>query len=93
MAAVLTAIGQRLFVIYVALNMLTCALILLPWAYPRETISGFIGRHAFYGKRVAKAVEWVVDRLYFLEERHCRMTYLQESEVRRALGYPKCLIF
>ena len=86
-------IARRLFVVYVACNMLTCALLLLPWAYPRETISGFIGRYAMYGRRWARAVEWVIDRLYFLEHRHCATTYLQEAKIRIELGYPPCLIY
>jgi len=81
------AIGRRVFVVYVAVNMALCAVIFVAWALPRETISGLVGRYALEGSRVAMAVAAVIDFVYFWEPNHCRFTAGQEANARQALGY------
>lgn len=82
---------SRLFVLYVNCNMLVCSLLFLPWALPRETVSGLLGRWKSeesgmkYGFADYAAV--VVDALYFWEPNHCVEVYLQERDARKAL-YP-----
>lgn len=89
-------IGRRLlcqaFVLYVACNMAVCALVFAPWALPRETVSGLLGRWKSgpkgAKKRFALAASWVVDRIYFWEPNHCVAVYLCETDARRVL-YPE----
>lgn len=70
--AIRAAVGAKnvLFNIYIALNMLFCAVFFAPWAKPRETVSGFIGRKAMLGNQwfiyLAKSIDWV-----FREPGHC----------------------
>ena len=83
-------IGRQLFVVYVAVNMALCAVIFVAWALPRETISGLVGRWAQgEGKRAtfARSVAKVIDRIYFWEPNHCKVTADQEAEARKALKY------
>lgn len=79
------------FVLYVSLNMLVCAVVFLPWALPRETISGLLGRwlltQAGWKLRFARVAVMVVDRIYFWETNHCAEVFLCEDEARRTL-YP-----
>lgn len=84
------AIGRQLFTVYVAANMALCAVLFVAWALPRETISGLIGRWAqlpgwqgSFGLRAAR----VIDRIYFWEPNHCKVTAEQEAEARKALKY------
>lgn len=81
----------RVFVVYVNLNMLVCSLIFFPWARPRETISGLIGRwnstETGWKRRFAKAARVIVDAIYFWEPRHCEVVHKEETEAHRIL-YP-----
>lgn len=82
------------FMVYVACNMLTCAIVFAPWALPRETVSGLLGRwktkHRGWKHRFAKPASWVVDRIYFWEPNHCVAVYECEAEARTVLypGHP-----
>lgn len=82
----------QLFVVYVATNMAACALVFAPWALPRETVSGLLGRwkcgHRGPKKFFADAASWVVDRIYFWEPSHCVAVYRCEAEARKVL-YPE----
>lgn len=77
-----------LFNIWVAVDMLLCAVLLAPFgSLPRETISGFIGRQALMNKKpmivVAKTIDW------FARERgHCGETAMAESDAYDYL-YPE----
>jgi len=77
--------------IYVATNMAVCAIVFAPWALPRETVSGLLGRWKSRdsGKRKTFAVgaSYIVDRIYFWEPNHCVEVYLCEHEARKVL-YP-----
>jgi hypothetical protein len=89
-------VGRRvlcqLFMLYVAGNMFVCALVFAPWALPRETVSGLLGRWKSHqrGKRKVFAVvaSAVVDRIYFWEPNHCVEVYLCEHQARMVL-YPE----
>jgi len=92
MAALMRPLLCQLFTLYVATNMTLCALIFAPWALPRETISGLLGRWKLRnsGKRraFAKVAAAVVDRIYFWEPNHCVEVFLCEAAARRVL-YPE----
>jgi len=81
----------RAFVIYIALNMLTCAVLFAPWALPRETISGLLGRWIAteYGiKRIAgNVLGLIVNLIYFWEPDHCVEVWRCERQAREVL-YP-----
>lgn len=89
-------VGRRalcqLFVVYVATNMMLCALVFSWWALPRETISGLLGRWELTGrgwKRIfAIGASAVVDRIYFWEPDHCTEVFLIEAQAR-VLLYPE----
>ena len=80
------------FVVYVATNMAVCAAIFAPWALPRETVSGLLGRWKCGKGRIkrpfAVGASWVVDRIYFWEPNHCIEVYLCEAQARQVL-YPE----
>lgn len=82
----------QLFVVYVATNMMLCAMLFAPWALPRETISGLLGRwkcmHKGPKHYFAKAASWIVDRIYFWEPNHCVAVYKCELDARKVL-YPE----
>ncbi len=82
----------RLFVLYVAANMAVCAILFMPWALPRETVSGLLGRwKARPGgrrQRFAVILARVVDRIYFWEPDHCTMVFKCEHDARAVL-YPE----
>lgn len=77
-----------LFNIWVAVDMLLCAVLLAPFgSLPRETISGFIGRQALMNKKpmivIAKTIDW------FARERgHCGEAAMAESDAYDYL-YPE----
>lgn len=81
----------RVFVVYVALNMALCAVLFLPWALPRETVSGLLGRWISTEagiKRVAGLILGsLVDRIYFWEPDHCVEVFKCEAKAREDL-YP-----
>jgi hypothetical protein len=82
----------QLFVIYVAANMAVCAIVFAPFALPRETVSGLLGRWETTRKGwrhwFARAGSWVVDRIYFWEPDHCNAVFRCEQDARRVL-YPE----
>lgn len=82
----------QVFTVYVASNMMVCALLFAPWALPRETVSGLLGRwkcgRRGVKKSFARAASWVVDRIYFWEPNHCVEVYRIEAEARKLL-YPE----
>ena len=84
-------IASRGFIVYVSVNMLVCTVVFLPWALPRETVSGLLGRwmvgENVWQRRVAAPLSWLVDRLYFWEPDHCAEVARMEADARRAL-YP-----
>ena len=85
--SVLNRVKRALFNVYIALNMLTCSIIFAPWAYPRETISGFLGRKVFERSIVALRVARIIDWFYWTEEAHCGHTAITEGNAREEL-YP-----
>lgn len=80
------------FVVYVASNMAVCAIVFAPWALPRETVSGLLGRWKTAGgpwqRRFAIVGSWVVDRIYFWEPNHCVVVFRCERDARLVL-YPE----
>lgn len=82
---------SQLFVLYVATNMALCSVLFAPWALPRETISGLLGRWGMteqgwkrkFGLAAARFVDW----LYAWEPDHCAETFLIEQRAREIL-YP-----
>lgn len=79
----------QMFTVYVATNMAVCALVFAPWALPRETVSGLLGRWKVgsrgFKRHFARAASVVVDTIYFWEPNHCIEVYLCEAEARRVL--------
>lgn len=82
---------SRVFVLYIVLNMALCAVVFLPWALPRETISGLLGRWISTEqgwKRVAGLLlGGIADRIYWWEPDHCVEVYKCEHRAREVL-YP-----
>ena len=80
------------FAVYVASNMMVCAIAFAPWALPRETVSGLLGRwkcgHKRACRRFALLAAPVVDTIYFWEPNHCVEVYRCEAEARKVL-YPE----
>ncbi len=82
----------RLLVLYLVVNMTICALIFMPWAKPRETISGLLGRWSmtegglkwWFGWAASAVVDWI----YFWEPDHCASVYVVENAARAVL-YPE----
>lgn len=72
----------------IAFNMLWCALLLWPWhPWPRETISGFFGRHSYAGNPLAQRIARFIDWLHPHEPNHCYVTATMEHNARIALEY------
>ena len=71
--------------------MSVCAIVFMPWARPRETISGLLGRwrHTERGwkRKFARRACPVVDRLYWWDKNHCEEVYRLEQGARKVL-YP-----
>jgi len=92
MVAILRQALCQMFVVYVAVNMAICALAFAPWALPRETISGLLGRwettKTGWRHRFAVVATAVVDRIYFWEPNHCVEVFLCEADARKVL-YPE----
>lgn len=90
-AAILRRTGRAAFCIYLVTNMAVCVVVFLPWAQPRETVSGLLGRwrdtETGWKRRFAIPACWIVDRIYFWEPDHCRYVYQLEQEARGVL-YP-----
>ena len=76
-----------IYVIYLTLNMLLCALLFFPWALPRETVSGLTGRWLTDGKKwqIACASFFVKPIDWAHEPGHCIDTYLREQAMRAVL--------
>ena len=68
--------------------MFVCSVVFFPWALPRETVSGILGRWKLnhgWKKSVALPFSWIVDRIYFWEPNHCVEIAKQELELRQNL--------
>lgn len=82
---------MQCFAVYVAGNMMVCAILFAPWVHPRETVSGLMGRwlatEGGWKRRIAAIGVRIVDRLYFWEPNHCAEIYLIEQRAREVL-YP-----
>lgn len=82
---------SRVFVLYIVLNMALCAIAFLPWALPRETISGLLGRwistEQGLKRTVGRILGAVADYIYFWEPDHCVEVYKCERRAREVL-YP-----
>lgn len=82
---------SRVFVVYIVLNMALCALMFLPWALPRETISGLLGRwistEGGWKRAVGLILGALADYIYFWEPDHCVEVYKCEHRAREVL-YP-----
>ena len=63
----LKSIGNRLFIILLALDQLICGVI---WLRPDHTISGEVGFAAYQGKRWGRRAERVIDALF--GKGHCQ---------------------
>lgn len=79
------------FNVYLCLNMLTCSVLFAPWALPRETVSGFLGRlksnSAGAAKMFGVIASMIPDAIYFWEKDHCAEVYRAEEKAREIL-YP-----
>lgn len=84
-------IGGRCFVLYISLNMLTCAVLFFPWARPRETVSGLTGRwlqtETGWKYLFAQCARAVIHRIYFWEPGHCDAVHDVEKQAHSVL-YP-----
>lgn len=91
---VLSRILDRLFVLYIALNMALCVVLFFPWALPRETISGLCGRWAATGShwqtKVAALLGGIAEVVYFWEADHCADVYRCEEAARQVLYGKSC---
>lgn len=89
---VIRQIQCQAFVVYVAGNMALCAILFAPWALPRESISGLLGRweltEAGMKQRCGAAISAVVDKVHFWEPNHCNEVYWIEEKARAVL-YPE----
>jgi len=65
----LKSIGNRLFIILLALDQLVCGVI---WLRPDHTISGEIGFAAMSGKHWGLVAERIVDGMPWFGAGHCR---------------------
>jgi hypothetical protein len=85
--------GSRVFTLYVAVNMLVCALLFFPWARPRETVSGLIGRWRWnergWKQNFARRASRVVNSVYFWEPSHCDVTHEVEQQAHTLLYPPR----
>lgn len=73
--------------IRLAWNMLWCSLLFAPWGVlPRETISGWTGRHAHIP--IVRMLERFIDWMHPHEPDHCFETAVLEEHARRVL-YPE----
>lgn len=88
---IVAGVKRGAFVLYLVSNMTICAVVFMPWALPRETVSGLLGRwrdtESGWKARVARALCPVIDRIYFWEPDHCRYVYRLEEQAREIL-YP-----
>lgn len=79
------------FNLYVSCNMLVCSVVFAPWALPRETVSGILGRwmttESGRRLRVGIALGRAVDLIYFWEKNHCVEVFRLEAQSREIL-YP-----
>jgi len=66
--------------------MTVCAVVLFPWVEPRETVSGFMGRHR-HVNLICRALAAFIDMMHWWEPDHCDVTWRLEDAMRRTL-YP-----
>lgn len=77
--------------LFLAMNMLACAVLFFPWCLHRETLSGFVGRmrYALSSPRWLSDLfalpELVINLLFITEHDHCRATARQEEHLRHDL--------
>lgn len=74
--------GRAIRVVWVAFNMATCAALFFWCAMPRETLSGLVGRYALRNYRAARWAQVVIDKIYWMEPKHCQETAKQECRAR-----------
>lgn len=89
--------ARIIYPIYLAVNMLVCALLFFPHAQARETVSGLLGRWLTIEKynrknTVARYAAPVIDFLHW-DKDHCKKTHRGEMLMRIELygspDYPK----
>lgn len=71
--------GQQSRHVAVAMSILLCAVVLFPWARNRETICGFVGRHA--SAWWFPWVSWICDALH-RESGYCIQQAQEEEDAR-----------
>lgn len=86
-------IRDRLFVLYIACNMLVCVVLFLPWCRRRETICGLMGRWRETGgpwqAAIGRALCPWLDRLFHVDWDNCEEIWRMEEEARRILYPPR----
>jgi hypothetical protein len=87
---VFEVIRAATFNFYVAGNMLFCATLFMGLSKTRETVSGFIGRKALMGSRIALFIAHVVDWITG-DPGHCGETAIAEDMMRSEL-YPEQVV-
>jgi hypothetical protein len=82
---------QRGYYLWVTFSMLLCAAVFFPWFYPRETVSGLLGRwqvvetgrrHRF-ANQIAPVIDYLFHAPFGLES--CIDTHALEQAAREAL--------
>lgn len=74
--------------LFLAMNMLACAVLFFPWCLHRETLSGFVGRMRYHKlsprwcSDLFALPELVINLLYISEYDHCKVTWKQEDHLR-----------
>jgi len=84
---ILQRMRNVIYVIYLPINMLFCALVFAPWVQPRETVSGLTGRWLVDGSRwqirTSRFFAAIIDRAH--EPGHCVETFKLEKAMRVGL--------
>lgn len=82
---------RRAYYLWVTFSIALCAVLFLPWFYPRETTSGIIGRwlsqETGWRHRFARRVAPWIDRLFHapMGVETCEETFRLEAAAREAL--------
>jgi len=91
MEHIIAVTKRQLFVPYVALGIIACSILFLPWAMPRETLSGLMGRWSLFEggwkRRFGGAASAMIDWMYSWEPDHCLEVATVEAKSRELL-YP-----
>lgn len=76
---------NRIFVLWLAVNQLICAVVFFPWTRERETISGLMGRWWLTEKgwkfEIGCFMSAVIDKLHS-DDTHCAVTFEDEQFMR-----------